>query len=39
MFVEAFRKRFGYIPAGYAARSFDAIFLIDSAVRAVRRQS
>ena len=35
MFVDAFRKRFGYVPAGYAARSFDAMFLIDSAVLAV----
>ena len=35
-FVAAFRKKFGYIPSYYAAQSFDAIFLIDSAVTAVK---
>ncbi|HUC61782.1 MAG TPA: ABC transporter substrate-binding protein [Alphaproteobacteria bacterium] len=34
-FVAAFEKKFGYIPSYYAAQSFDAIFLIDSAVKAV----
>jgi branched-chain amino acid transport system substrate-binding protein len=35
-FVAAFRKKFGYIPSNYAAQSFDAIYLIDSAVKAVK---
>jgi branched-chain amino acid transport system substrate-binding protein len=35
-FVAAFRKKYGYIPSYYAAQSFDAIFLIDSAVKAVK---
>ncbi len=35
-FVAAFRKKYGYIPSYYAAQSFDAINLIDSAVRAVK---
>ena len=35
-FVAAFRKKFGYYPSYYAAQSFDAINLIDSAVRAVK---
>ena len=35
MFVDAFRKKYGYVPPVYAARSFDAIYLIDSTVRAV----
>jgi branched-chain amino acid transport system substrate-binding protein len=35
-FVAAFRKKYNYIPSYYAAQSFDAINLIDSAVRAVK---
>jgi branched-chain amino acid transport system substrate-binding protein len=35
-YVAAFRKKYGYIPASYGANSFDAIFLLDSAVRAVK---
>jgi branched-chain amino acid transport system substrate-binding protein len=34
-FVAAFKKKYGYTPSEFAAGSFDAIFLIDSAVRAV----
>lgn len=34
-FVAAFQKKYGYTPANYAARAYDSIFLIDSAVRAV----
>ncbi len=34
-FVADFRKSYGYIPSYYAAQSYDAINLIDSAVRAV----
>ncbi|MDE2228145.1 MAG: ABC transporter substrate-binding protein [Alphaproteobacteria bacterium] len=34
-FVSEFRKAYGYIPSYYAAQSYDAIKLIDSAVRAV----
>ncbi|HJS83828.1 MAG TPA: ABC transporter substrate-binding protein [Acetobacteraceae bacterium] len=34
-FVAAFRKKYGYTPSFYAAQSFDAMFLIDDAVRAV----
>lgn len=34
-YVEAFRKKYGYTPANYGADSFDAMFLLDSAVRAV----
>jgi branched-chain amino acid transport system substrate-binding protein len=34
-FVADFRKTYGYIPSYYAAQSYDAINLIDSAVRAV----
>jgi len=34
-FVSAFRKAYGYIPSYYAAQSYDAIKLIDSAIRAV----
>jgi branched-chain amino acid transport system substrate-binding protein len=34
-FVAAFRKKYGYLPANYGASTFDAIFLIDSAVKAV----
>ncbi len=35
-YVAAFRKKFNYIPSYYGAQSFDAIFLIDSAVKAVK---
>jgi branched-chain amino acid transport system substrate-binding protein len=35
-FVSAFRKAYGYIPSYYAAQSYDAINLIDSAVKAVK---
>ena len=35
-FVAAFRKKYNYIPSYYAAQSFDAIDLIDSAVKAVK---
>ncbi len=34
-FVADFRRDYGYIPSYYAAQSYDAIKLIDSAVRAV----
>lgn len=34
-FVEAFEAAYGYVPGSYAAQSYDAAFLIDSAVRAV----
>ncbi len=34
-FVKAFEASYGYVPASYAAQSYDAAFLIDSAVRAV----
>ena len=34
-FVKAFEAAYGYVPASYAAQSYDAAFLIDSAVRAV----
>lgn len=34
-FVAAFQKKYDYTPAFYAAGTFDAIFLIDSAVKAV----
>jgi branched-chain amino acid transport system substrate-binding protein len=34
-FVSEFRKAYGYIPSYYAAQSYDAINLIDSAVKAV----
>jgi branched-chain amino acid transport system substrate-binding protein len=34
-FVSAFEKKFGYVPSYYAAQSFDAINMIDDAVRAV----
>ena len=33
-FVAAFEAAYGYVPASYAAQSYDAAFLIDSAVRA-----
>ena len=35
-FVAAFTKKYGYEPANYAAQTFDAPFLIDSAIRAVK---
>jgi branched-chain amino acid transport system substrate-binding protein len=35
-YVAAFRRKYGYIPSYYAAQSFDAIFLMDSAVKAVK---
>lgn len=35
-FVEDFRKAYNYAPAEYAATAYDAIMLIDSAVRAVK---
>jgi branched-chain amino acid transport system substrate-binding protein len=35
-FVAAFRKKYNYYPSYYAAQSFDAIFMIDSAVKAVK---
>ena len=34
-FVAAFAKKYGYVPIYYAAQSFDAINMIDDAVRAV----
>ena len=33
-FVKAFEAAYGYVPGNYAAHSYDAAFLIDSAVRA-----
>ena len=35
-FVAAFRKKYNYIPSYYAAQQFDAIFMIDDAVKAVK---
>jgi branched-chain amino acid transport system substrate-binding protein len=35
-YVADFRKKFGYTPSFYGAQSYDAIMLIDSAVRAVK---
>jgi branched-chain amino acid transport system substrate-binding protein len=35
-YVAYFRKKFGYTPSFYGAQSYDAIMLIDSAVRAVK---
>jgi branched-chain amino acid transport system substrate-binding protein len=35
-YVGDFRKKFGYTPSFYGAQSYDAIKLIDSAVRAVK---
>jgi branched-chain amino acid transport system substrate-binding protein len=35
-FIDAFRKKYTYLPSFYGAQSFDAIFLIDSAVKAVK---
>jgi branched-chain amino acid transport system substrate-binding protein len=34
-FVAAFREKYGYYPSFYAAQSFDAITMIDHAVKAV----
>ena len=34
-FVAAFRQKYGYYPSFYAAQSFDAITMIDHAVKAV----
>ncbi|MHA1568957.1 MAG: ABC transporter substrate-binding protein [Alphaproteobacteria bacterium] len=34
-FIAAYKKKFGKMPSHYAAQSYDAPFLIDSAVRAV----
>jgi branched-chain amino acid transport system substrate-binding protein len=34
-FVAAFRQKYGYYPSYYAAQSFDAITMIDHAVKAV----
>jgi branched-chain amino acid transport system substrate-binding protein len=33
-FVEAYKKKFGYLPSDYAAASYDAIMLINSGVKA-----
>lgn len=35
-YVADMKKKFGYIPSFYGAQSYDAIMLIDSAVRAVK---
>ena len=35
-FVEAFKKKFNYDPSLFAAQSFDGVYLIDSAVKAVK---
>jgi branched-chain amino acid transport system substrate-binding protein len=35
-YVADFRKKFGYTPSFYGAQSYDAILLIDSAVKAVK---
>src|SRR5438270_6097995 len=35
-YVADFRKKFGYTPSFYGAQSYDAIMLIDSAVRATQ---
>jgi branched-chain amino acid transport system substrate-binding protein len=35
-YVADFRKKFGYTPSFYGAQSYDAMLLIDSAVRAVK---
>lgn len=35
-YVADFRKKYGYTPSNYGAQSYDAIMLIDSAVRAVK---
>ena len=35
-FVEAFRKKYNYVPSEYAAASYDAIRLIDSGLKATK---
>ena len=35
-FVEAFRKKYNRDPAGYAANQYDAVMLLDSALKAVK---
>ncbi len=35
-YVSDFRKKYGYTPSFYGAQSYDAILLIDSAVKAVK---
>ena len=35
-YVADFRKKFGYTPSYYGAQSYDAILLIDSAIKAVK---
>jgi branched-chain amino acid transport system substrate-binding protein len=35
-FTDAFKKKYNYLPSYYAQQSYDAILLIDSAVRAVK---
>lgn len=35
-FVAAFKEKYGYMPSNFAAQAYDAPFLIDSAVRAVK---
>ncbi|HVV93308.1 MAG TPA: ABC transporter substrate-binding protein [Hyphomicrobiales bacterium] len=35
-FVASFRKKYGYTPSYYAAQQFDAILMIDDAVKAVK---
>jgi branched-chain amino acid transport system substrate-binding protein len=35
-FVEAFRKKYGYMPSDYAASAYDSVKLIDSGVKAVK---
>lgn len=35
-FVSAFEKRYGRTPSAYAAFSYDAVMLLDSAIRAVK---
>jgi len=35
-FISDFRKKYGYTPSFYGAQSYDAIMLIDGAIRAVK---
>lgn len=35
-FVAAFRQKYGYLPSDYAASAYDSVYLIDSAVKAVK---
>ncbi len=35
-FVAAFKAKFGFMPEHYAAQSYDAVYLLDSAVKAVK---